>query len=116
MWYTSLRNDKMGERKMKTTSETKRESRHGKHNPDSVLLGAHVTPEQKALAQITSADMGTDVSSLIIEGVRYYATKRGILKNGDVVQKFRDLLVSTADVIRDERDKRRANAQTQKAR
>lgn len=56
--------------------------------------------------------MGTDVSSLIIEGVRYYATKRGILKNGDVVPKFKDLLVSTADVIRDERDKRRANAQT----
>lgn len=33
---------------------TNRPNRHGKHDPDKVLLGGYVTPEFKALAQLVA--------------------------------------------------------------
>ena len=84
---------KMKTKKAKTT-------RHGKHDADKVNFGGMVTPEFKALAQLTASKEGCGLTELMMVGIRQLATKHGIMKNGRIVPVYEDAIKAMADVIR----------------
>lgn len=83
-------------------------TRHGKHNPDAVLLGRCVFPEEKALAKVTANEMGITVADLISEGIRILAKMRGIIgEDGKVAKKYEQEINRTRSRIVLNRDSRR---------
>ena len=79
--------------------ETK-QNRHGKHHEDKVQFGGMVTPEFKALAQLTASVSQCSMIELMIHGIYNIATGVGILKNGVVTPKYQDTIAALADIIR----------------
>lgn len=78
----------------------KKESRHGKHREDKVQFGGMVTPEFKALAQMTASVSKCSMMDLMINGINNIATGAGILKNGEITPKYRESIAALADIIR----------------
>lgn len=74
---------------------------HGGHDPDSVLLGLHVSPEWKAIAKLTAMMMDRDVTTLLLDGLRGSAKKCGILDANDkVAPEWQDEVEMLARVVR----------------
>lgn len=86
----------------------KRGNMHGKHHPDKVLLGLHVSPEEKALAQITAGRLNMTVSELMMDGLRYNATMAGVMINGRIADEFKDEIVLQAALIRENKKERQS--------
>ena len=63
-------------------------SRQGKHKDDKTLFGAYVTPEIKALAEMTSDKLGITFTDIIINGLYAEATRAGIMKNGEITAQY----------------------------
>lgn len=84
------------------------DNRHGKHNPDKVLLGGYVTPEFKALAQLVASMKMCSVHELLQEGVYTMATSLGVMKDGAIVPAYRPAVNAMAEIIRTKRDSKRA--------
>ncbi len=84
-----------------------RNSRHGKHHPDRVQFGGMVTPEFKAIAQLTANKLQCSLMELMKKGVDNLATGAGILKNGVIAPEYKLTIDSMADIIRDELQKKR---------
>lgn len=82
---------------MKATSKG---NRHGKHHPDKVQFGGMVTPEFKAIAQLTASVVKCSLMELMQRGVYNLATGAGIMKDGKVAAKYRDAVVAMADIIK----------------
>lgn len=87
----------------------KKENRHGKHHEDKVQFGGMVTPEFKALAQLTASVSKCSMMDLMIHGINNIATGAGILKNGEVAPKYRDAIAALADIIRTSLSEKRKN-------
>ena len=85
----------------------KQQNRHGKHDPDKVLLGGYVTPEFKALAQLVASMKMCNTFELLQEGVYTAATSLGIMKNGAIVSTYRPAVDALAEVIRTKRNNKR---------
>ena len=75
-------------------------NRHGKHHPDKVQFGGMVSPEFKAIAQLTASKLQCSLMELMQRGVDNLATGAGILKNGKVTPQYRDAVSAMADIIR----------------
>ena len=82
-------------------------TRHGKHDPDKVLLGGYVTPEFKALAQLIASMRKCNVHELLQEGVYTLATSMGVMKDGEIIPEFKEAITAMADIIRTNRNNRR---------
>lgn len=83
---------------------------HGGHDPDSVLLGLHVSPELKAVAKLTAMRMDCDVTTLMIDSLRAAARKCGILlDDGKVAPEWRDEVEMLARFVRARKIERQKN-------
>ena len=82
-------------------------NRHGKHDPDKVLLGGYVTPEFKALAQLVSSMKMCSVHELLQDGVFTIAISLGVMKNGAIVSAYRPAIDAMAEIIRAKRNEKR---------
>ena len=85
---------------MKREKRTK-PSRHGRHDPDKVLLGCFATPEQKALALIVANASRCDLTRLLLDGIKYHATACGIMENGKVRPEYELEVEAVAARIRE---------------
>lgn len=82
-------------------------ARHGRHDPDKVLVGGFFKPEVKALLQLTAAACDEDTCATIQRGILQVATAHGIVKNGRVADEYADEHRALAATIRDNLTKRR---------
>lgn len=78
-----------------------------RHNKDNVLFGGYVTPEFKALAQLTASVCKTNCVELMKRGIYTEATRVGIMWNGIVKPEYRDTVDALANHIRIERENRK---------
>ena len=78
----------------------KQDNRHGKHHPDKVQFGGMVSPEFKAIAQLTANKLQCSLVELMQHGVDNLATGAGILKDGKVAPQYREAVKAMADIIR----------------
>ena len=79
----------------------KTESRAGKHKEGKTLFGAYVEPEIKALAELTSSQLGCTFTDIILNGLRSEATRAGIMRNGEIVEEFRPIYETLLKMTRD---------------
>lgn len=86
---------------------TNKGNRHGKHDPDKVLLGGYVTPEFKALAQLVANVRKCNVFEILQDGVFTLATVEGIMKDGKINPEYQSAVNALADIIRTNRNKKR---------
>lgn len=84
-----------------------RQTRHGQHHPDKVQFGGMVTPEFKAVAQLTASMLQCTLMELMQKGVDNLATGAGILRDGKVTDKYKDAVSALAEIIRSELAKKR---------
>ena len=77
-----------------------KKNRHGQHHPDKVQFGGMVTPEFKAIAQLTASKLQCTLMELMQKGVENLATGAGILRNGKVTPQYREAVSAMADIIR----------------
>lgn len=80
--------------------KAKNNNRHGKHHPDKVQFGGMVTPEFKAIAQLTASTVKCSLMELMQRGVYNLATGAGIMKNNKVAPKYRETIAAMADIIK----------------
>ena len=86
----------------------KRDSRHGKHHPDKVQFGGMVSPEFKAIAQLTASILQCSMMELMQRGVNNLATGAGILRDDKVTPQYREAVSAMADIIRSSLDAKRS--------
>ena len=79
---------------------TRKDNRHGKHREELVQIAGYVTPELKALAQVTANELHTNMMDLIRDGIATQATRAGIMRNGEVVEKYKPIIAAYVDVFR----------------
>ena len=73
----------------------------GKHNPDSVLLGIHTSPEVKALAGLVAEMTGSNITDTILDGLFRTAYENGITtRDGKVSPRYRDDIILRAGQVR----------------
>ena len=90
--------NKTKERQMEMPEDKK--NRHGKHHPDKVQFGGMVTPEFKAIAQLTANKLQCSLMELMQRGVDNLATGAGILKDGHVTPQYHEAVAAMAEIIR----------------
>ena len=84
-----------------------KDNRHGKHHPDKVQFGGMVSPEFKAVAQLTASKLKCSLMELMQKGVDNFVTGAGILRNGEVTPQYREAVSALADIIRTDLSNRR---------
>lgn len=94
---------------MKSIRSGNKESRHGKHAPDNVILGMFVKPEVKALAMIVAGMKGCDVSALLIDGINYHAAEQGVMRDGQILPEFELEIRAVAARLRENKRKKQQN-------
>lgn len=80
--------------------KVKKKNRHGVHADDLVQLAGYVTPELKALAQVTANELHTNVMELIRDGIAAKASDAGVMVNGQIVDKYKPIIAAYADAYR----------------
>lgn len=75
-------------------------NRHGKHHEDLVQIAGYITPELKAIAQVTANELKTNMMDLIRDGIMSEATRAGVAKNGEVVAKYKPIVAAYVDIYR----------------
>ena len=88
------------------TMKTK-ENRHGKHDPDKVQFGGMVSPEFKAIAQLTASKTKCTLMDLMQRGVYNIAMGAGIMRGDNVAPEYQEAVDALADIIRTQLAKRR---------
>ena len=89
------------------TGSKKLKAKHGGHNPDNVLLGIHVTPEQKAIAQLTANKIGNDVSTVMLNGLWAQSSRLGITDlTGNVTPEYESQIKAAAQRVREKKIER----------
>ena len=64
-------------------------SRHGKHALGMLRVSLYLSAEEKAIAVLTAEQQGRTLSDVLRSGIINEATRSGILKNGEIVEKHR---------------------------
>lgn len=72
----------------------------GKHNPDSVLLGIHTTPEIKALAGLVAELTHNTITDVVLDGLMIQAERAGVTRGGKVVPEYVDEIKLRAAQVR----------------
>lgn len=84
-------------------------NRHGKHHPGKVQFGGMVTPEFKAIAQLTAGVAKCSLVELMQRGVYSLAEGAGIVKDGEVASQYRGDVAAMAGSVRASLAGRRGN-------
>jgi len=87
----------------------KTDNRHGKHHPDKVQFGGMVSPEFKAIAQLTASKTKCSLMELMQRGVYNLATGAGIMRNDKVAPEYKAAVDAMADIIRTSLAAKRGN-------
>jgi len=90
-----------------------KKSRQGRHPDHYVMLGGMVPPRKKAIAMVTASIVANEgkmtVLDLMWRGVENIARMVGVIDtNGEVTEKFRDIVAVTEFSIGENQKKRRA--------
>lgn len=85
------------------------DNRHGKHRADKVQFGGMVTPEFKAIAQLTANMLQCSLMELMQRGVDNLATGAGIIKDGKVTPQYREAVAAMTDIIKSNLAAKRGN-------
>lgn len=85
----------------------KKESRHGKHHEDLVQIAGYITPELKALAQVTANELRTNMMDLIRNGIIAEATRAGVMSNGAIKPEYKPIINAYADAYRAKKETRK---------
>ena len=93
---------------MRKKTKTKEESRHGKHRDDLVGFAGYITPELKAVAQIAANELETTMMDLVRDGFAYFATKAGVIKNGEVKPEYKDAVAELVRIYNQAKQSRNA--------
>ena len=75
-------------------------NRHGKHHDDLVPFGGYITPELKAIAQVTANELKTNMMDLIRNGIAAEATRAGVMSNGIIKPEYKPIVDAYVDVYR----------------
>ncbi|MBP3405199.1 MAG: hypothetical protein J6N18_03795 [Kiritimatiellae bacterium] len=78
----------------------KTKTRHGQHHEDLVGFCGYITPELKALAQVTANELDTTMMDLVRNGIQAEAIRAGIVVDGKIAQKYRPIIAAYADAYR----------------
>ncbi len=84
-----------------------KESRHGKHHEDLVQIAGYITPELKALAQVTANELRTNMMDLIRNGILAEATRAGVMINGEIKPEYKPIIDAYADAYRAKKETRK---------
>lgn len=79
---------------------TKKKNRHGQHHEDLVGFSGYITPELKALAQVTANELKTTMMDLVRNGIQNEAIRAGVITNGEVDSRYRPIVAAYADAYR----------------
>lgn len=83
---------------MKTKTTTKK-NRHGVHHEDLVGFSGYITPELKAIAQVTANERNTTMMDLVRDGIINQAFSSGVVdSNGKPTTKYADVVKAYVDV------------------
>ena len=74
-------------------------SRHGKHALGMLRVSLYLSAEEKAIAVLTAEQQGKTLSDVLRSGIINEATRSGILKNGDVVEKYRSRIKAYRHIL-----------------
>ena len=85
----------------------KKENRHGKHHEDLVQISGYITPELKALAQVTANELKTNMMDLIRNGIIAEATRAGVMRNGAIKPEYQPIIDAYADAYRAKKETRK---------
>ena len=75
-------------------------NRHGQHHEDLVGFSGYITPELKAIAQVTANELEITMMSLFRNSIINEATRMGIVKNGQVVDKYKSTINAYVELYR----------------
>lgn len=74
-------------------------SRHGKHALGMLRVALYLSVEEKAIAVLTAERQGKTLSDILRSGIVNEATRSGILKNGDIVEKYRTRITAYKNIL-----------------
>jgi len=76
----------------------KKKSRHGQHHEDLVGFSGYITPELKAIAQVSANELQKTMMDLFRDGINKAAQQVGILRaDGTVTEKYRPVVDAYVD-------------------
>lgn len=85
--------------KTKTTATTKAKNRHGVHHEDLVGFSGYITPQLKAIAQVTANERNTNMMDLVRDGIINQAFASGVVdKNGRPTAKYAPVVSAYVDI------------------
>jgi len=74
-------------------------TKHGVHDEKLVGFSGYITPELKAIAQVTANERHTTMMDLVREGIIYHARNLGIVEaDGRVSKKYKPIISAYIDV------------------
>lgn len=74
-------------------------SRHGKHALGMLRVSLYLSAEEKAIAVLTAERQGRTLSDVLRSGIVNEATRSGILKNGEMVEKYRTRIIAYRQIL-----------------
>ena len=74
-------------------------SRHGKHADDVFRVSLYISAEEKAIAIYTAELQGRTLSDVLRNGIFSEATRSGIWKNGNLVEKYRQRVTAYKEIL-----------------
>ena len=74
-------------------------SRHGKHADDVFRVSLYLSAEEKAIAIYTAELQGRTLSDVLRNGIFSEATRSGIWKNGNLVEKYRQRITAYKEIL-----------------
>ena len=84
---------------MARPKKTDGESRHGKHALGMLRVSLYLSAEEKAIAVLTAERQGKTLSDVLRSGIVNEATRSGILKNGEIVEKYRARITAYKNIL-----------------
>ena len=96
MWYNTRPKELI-----RNYEAMKTKSRHGQHHEDLVGFSGYITPELKAIAQVTANELEMTMMDLFRDGINKAARQVGILQaDGNVSEKYRPVVDAYVDAYK----------------
>ena len=80
-----------------------------RHDEDLVGFSGYITPELKAIAQVTANELRTTMMDLVRSGIQSEATRAGVMRDGKVTEQYQPIVAAYADVYRTRKQTRKGN-------
>lgn len=78
----------------------KKKTRHGQHHEDLVGFSGYITPELKALAQVTANELETTMMDLVRNGIYAEAVRARVIVDGQIDPRYKPIIDAYADAYR----------------